>query len=174
MSSIYVSYLLFAIQTYITAIPRQSNYWLFCLSASLLFLKTLMWTSSLIMLSLMFMGPQLIMDLIWGWCISWLSTAVNVQKSDLRLWTSKAHNVFRYDEKWHLELPCGHVGLLEVWLVLCMWLFCQWSVRFVYLSFLYHCIFKEEETALLGLTKRWIVVHDDTNFVCNPQRRICE
>lgn len=115
MSPIYVSYILFSVQTRIT--PVQSNYCLVCLTTSLLYLKTLMWTSSLIMLLLMSMSPKPVMDLIWGWCISWLSTAVNVQRSDLRLWTSKAQNVCRYDKKWHLVLPCGHVGPLEVRLV---------------------------------------------------------
>lgn len=53
-------------------------------------IEVLMWTLPLIVLPLRSGGPLSVMDLIWGWFISRLSTAINVQRTDLRLLTSKA------------------------------------------------------------------------------------
>lgn len=40
-------------------------------------------------------GPLTVMDLIWGWVISRFSTAINVQRNDLRLLTSKTQTGLR-------------------------------------------------------------------------------
>lgn len=58
-----------------------------CLQAGVLewIIEVLIWTSSVFE----FWGPLPVIDFIWGWFISRLSTAINVQRPDLSLLTSK-------------------------------------------------------------------------------------
>lgn len=59
-------------------------------------IEVLMWTSSVAVLPpRSSLGLLPVMDLIWGWFISRLSTAINVRRNDLRLLTSKAQTVLR-------------------------------------------------------------------------------
>jgi len=104
-----------------------------------------------------------VMDLIWGWFISRLSSAIKVQRRDLRALTSKAQTALcvRYDERWHSAPPCvGPPVCWRLWepsahLKQCV---CSRSCSLWGLSMCPFCVFIGVELAFPGWTTSCICV----------------